>query len=90
MDGYDEREHHEGLEEDDLGPEMYPRNAAVHTESVSQMGRLLLQGYAMLAESCDTCGVRYDRFICMNSYPCVCVCVCVCMCVTCVKCVKLN
>lgn len=30
------------------------------TASISTMGQLLLQGYAMLADSCQTCGVRFD------------------------------
>lgn len=31
---------------------------AVRTTSVSAMGDLLVQGWKMMAESCDTCGVR--------------------------------
>ncbi|KAG7666632.1 hypothetical protein NADE_003571 [Nannochloris sp. 'desiccata'] len=42
------------------------------TASISTMGQLLLQGYAMLADSCQTCGVplmrkpNSDEIICVN------------------------
>lgn len=29
----------------------------VRPDSIANMGQLLLQGYAMLADACDTCGV---------------------------------
>jgi uncharacterized Zn finger protein (UPF0148 family) len=29
------------------------------TASIATMGQLLLQGYAMLADSCETCGVSF-------------------------------
>jgi hypothetical protein len=38
------------------------------TSSIATMGQLLLQGYAMLADSCETCGVSIHFSILLRKH----------------------
>ena len=53
---------------EDMDPPVATYPTPVRPDSISSMGQLLLQGYAMLAESCETCGVRFC-FCCLSMSP---------------------